>query len=77
MCSVCCMSPCHPRCPNADEPKAIYKCSFCEESIVEGDEYYELDGEYYHDECFEDNALEFIIEKLGVTKRTAEVEEWE
>ena len=36
MCAICYKSPCHPACPNADPPKPVSKCSWCEEDITEG-----------------------------------------
>lgn len=54
MCEVCHMTPCHPRCPNSPEPPAVYHCKVCGEPIVAGETYYEMDCEFYHEECFED-----------------------
>lgn len=39
MCAVCRKNPCDSRCPNAEEPKSIYTCEWCEEPIYEGDKY--------------------------------------
>ena len=36
MCAVCRKNPCDSRCPNAEEPKSIYACEWCEEPIYEG-----------------------------------------
>lgn len=71
MCYICLNSPCLPGCPNADEPEAIFYCECCGEPIVEGDEYYEMDGYYYHEECFRDNAVEILLE-IGATHGFAE-----
>lgn len=49
MCDICRQTPCHPCCPNAPDPVAIYTCKYCGEDIVEGDEYVEIDGDYYHE----------------------------
>lgn len=78
MCDECRMSPCHPRCPNAPEPPKVYTCKICGEPIVEGDEYYEMDAEFYHEECFEDNAVQILMDECGAMKGTAELEgpEW-
>lgn len=72
MCSVCRQHPCHPMCPNAPEPPAVYTCESCKEPIRAGDEYFELDGDYWHEECASDNAMEILTEHCGGTKRTAE-----
>lgn len=61
MCSECYMNPCHPCCPNAPEPKAIYKCATCGEGITDGEEFIEYDGEYYHADCI----CEMTAEELG------------
>ena len=47
MCEICWQSPCHSRCPNADQPATIHLCEMCGEPICEGDEYYDMDGEAY------------------------------
>lgn len=39
MCAVCRKNPCDSRCPNAEEPKSVYTCEWCEEPIYEGDKY--------------------------------------
>lgn len=75
MCDVCRQTPCNPRCPNAPEPQAVYTCKICGESIVEGDEYYEMDGEFYHEECFEDAAVKILMDECGAMKGTAEAPE--
>ena len=51
MCSLCASIPCHPRCPNADEPKVVETCICCGYDIYEGDEYYDIDGEPWCKEC--------------------------
>jgi hypothetical protein len=42
MCDMCHHRPCDPRCPNAEEPKAIFYCSECEEAIYAGETAYDL-----------------------------------
>ena len=74
MCSVCLKSPCDPFFFNAPEPKEIYTCEHCGESIVEGDEYVDVDGDYYHDECFMDCSAEILLEKYGAVKGIAEAD---
>lgn len=41
MCEICGQNPCHPRCPNAPEPKEVHICSECLEGIYPGDRFYE------------------------------------
>ena len=77
MCSICGHVPCLSRCPNAPDPPAIYTCKVCGESIVSGDYYYKLDGEYYHDDCFEDKAVDILLDQFGAMKSVAEVDQWD
>lgn len=72
MCEICHMTPCHPQCPNAPEPHAVYYCKVCGEPIVAGETYYEMDSEFYHEECFEDNAVNILMEECGAMKSVAE-----
>lgn len=51
MCDVCRQYPCHPQCPNADEPEVYAHCEICDEPIYDGDEYYNLDGHKYCEAC--------------------------
>lgn len=51
MCEICGQNPCHPRCPNAPEPKEVHICSECLEGIYPGDRFYESCGSYVCEEC--------------------------
>jgi len=51
LCDECGQSPCHPRCPNAPEPTAVYVCKSCGAEIHEGEYYYVVGGEPYCDDC--------------------------
>ena len=62
MCSICRQTPCHPRCPNAPEPPSFGKCVKCNTKILDGDDYYDIDGEYYCEDCIHES------------RKTAEVE---
>jgi hypothetical protein len=55
MCNICLRNPCHSRCPNAEEPRSVFICSGCGQTIYEGDEYVELMGEQWCESCV-DNA---------------------
>ena len=74
MCSVCRKSPCDSRCPNAPDPPTVYTCKYCGEPIVEGDEYVDVDGDFYHSECFSDAAESILMEQSWVTRVVAEVD---
>lgn len=56
MCEICKQLPCHPRCPNASEPKPIVICEECGYEIFEGEVYYKFDGQNLCEECFVDFA---------------------
>jgi len=51
MCDECRQYHCPTGCPNALEPPVIHVCAGCNESIVEGQDYYEVCGEAYCDDC--------------------------
>ena len=54
MCEQCLQTPCHPRCPNAPEPKSVFVCSGCNEKIYDGDSYWEILGEQFCANCIDD-----------------------
>ena len=64
MCDVCRQSPCDPRCPNAPEPKSVFICSGCGDLIYDGDDYYEIMGEQFCQNCIDDarRVAEYIEE---------------
>lgn len=71
MCSMCMMTPCHPRCPNAPEPEPVHTCRRCGYGIFEGDKFFDGPDGYVCEECLEDMAVEQILEMLGESLRTA------
>lgn len=54
VCDICRHSPCDPRCPNAPEPPAVYVCSGCGEMIRDGDDYWDVMGEQWCEECIDE-----------------------
>lgn len=58
MCSECRQNPCDPRCPNADEPEAIYFCESCGNGIFKGDYYWDIDEMIICENCIEDMKKE-------------------
>lgn len=64
MCDICLQFPCHPRCPNAPPPPVAYTCDCCGEPIYEGDDYYDIDGVAWCEDC------------IRAARKTAELEEW-
>ena len=65
MCEICGQNPCHPRCPNAPEPKEVHICSECLEGIYPGDRFYESCGRYVCEECLNGMTIDEIFELLG------------
>lgn len=51
MCNICLKSSCDSRCPNAPEPPSVFICSGCGDTIFEGDDYYDILGEQFCQEC--------------------------
>ena len=74
MCEICRRIPCVSSCPNAPEPHAIYRCKCCKEPITAGEPFYTFAGHCYHEECFEDSAVDILLDS-GAEKGIAE--SWE
>ena len=72
MCEICHQYRCPSGCPNAPDPEPIAICKHCLEDIVVGDEYYEYDGEKYHEDCFADAAVDLLIEAGAERKEASE-----
>ena len=51
MCEICRQFKCPSACPNAPAPPVFSKCYGCGADILDGDEYYDIDGDYYCDNC--------------------------
>lgn len=54
MCDVCGQFPCNSRCPNADDPRAVFVCSGCNHDIYEGEDYWDVLGEQFCQQCMDD-----------------------
>ena len=65
MCQLCRMSLCHPRCPNASDPPAVFHCAGCGESIYPGYEYARIGGVEYCEECVDNMPYCALIPLLG------------
>jgi len=74
VCAICLKSPCDSRCPNAPEPKAVYTCKYCDEGIIAGDEYAEINGDYYHIDCLEGMTARELLGMFDVGTFTAQEE---
>lgn len=55
MCDICGKYPCDSRCPNAPEPELFGKCCMCGEKIFDGDTYYDIEGEYWCEDCIDES----------------------
>ena len=75
MCDICRQTPCHPRCPNAPEPKPVERCCLCGEGIYEGDEYLITTDGCVCKDCLEDFSINQWLELIGESLTTAEREE--
>lgn len=75
MCDICRQTPCHPRCPNAPEPKPVKRCCLCGEGIYEGDEYLITTDGCVCKDCLEDFSINQWLELIGESLTTAEREE--
>lgn len=53
MCSECRQTPCHPRCPNADEPPIVCLCDNCGEAIRDGYEMYVIGSDKFCETCID------------------------
>ncbi|MBR5144693.1 MAG: hypothetical protein IKW53_06550 [Clostridia bacterium] len=51
MCEICRQFKCPSACPNAPAPPVFSKCDGCGADILDGDEYYDIDGECYCENC--------------------------
>lgn len=71
MCGVCMGVRCHPRCPVAPEPEAVYKCRRCGGGICEGDKYLDsLEGKICED-CLDGMTVNEVLGLFGERLATA------
>ena len=75
MCDICRQTPCHPRCPNAPEPKPVERCCLCGEGIYEGDEYLNTTDGCVCKDCLENFSIDQWLELIGESLTAAEREE--
>lgn len=75
MCAICMRSPCHPRCPNAPEPPAAFRCRCCDEPILPGEEYGRINGVEYCERCIDNMPLCQLVPLLGGEWKTVQKSE--
>ena len=54
MCELCRQHPCSSRCPNAPDPPAVFICSGCGQEIYEGEDYWDIMGEQFCEDCIDE-----------------------
>ena len=54
MCEICHQTFCPSGCPNAPEPPVFAECDSCGTEIYDGNEYYEINGCNYCEDCVSD-----------------------
>ncbi len=74
MCAICGSSPCMSGCPNEPEPAVFSTCAYCNEEIVDGENYVDFDGREYHEDCFTEAAEGILFEEYGAERCIAEVD---
>lgn len=62
MCEECRMHPCHASCPNSLGPRLVFICSGCGGHIVEGDNYWDILGEQFCEECIDKARQEAVYD---------------
>lgn len=51
MCDICRNYTCPGSCPNAPAPDEFGRCLHCGQVIYDGDDYYDIDGEIWCEDC--------------------------
>lgn len=74
MCDICMQSPCVFGCPNA-ALNIIFDCSLCDDGIISGEEYLDIDGKKYHLTCLEELTIYELAETFGYDVHTATKED--
>ena len=62
MCAFCGTIGCDPRCPNAPEPKVVYRCGNCKGDIREGDKYIRHGEKAVCEECVDDMTVTELLD---------------
>ncbi|MBQ3588974.1 MAG: hypothetical protein II980_00845 [Clostridia bacterium] len=66
MCYICKQTPCHQACPDF-ENSSFDICAECGSYICQGQEFYELKGNKYHEECISMLTSTDILDVLKIT----------
>lgn len=72
MCDICLSSPCLPGCPNAPDPPSIGECEHCHYPVYVGDNYADIDGELYCEDCLNNFSTDEWLDLLGASLKEAE-----
>lgn len=72
MCEICLRNPCHPLCPNAEEPEPAVRYSRCGDGIFAGERYYDSPSGAICEDCIEDLGVIGFMELIGEEMTIAE-----
>ena len=50
-------------CPLETNDKKFLRCSYCEDEIADGEDYVEINGEYYHKDCL---SIDLLLDLIDV-----------
>ena len=64
MCEICRQFICPSACPNAPAPPVFSKCYGCGVDILDGDDYYDIDGDYYCEDCIDERRKTAEVENV-------------
>jgi hypothetical protein len=70
MCDTCLQTPCAFGCPN-HEPEQIFECGLCDQGIIAGETYAEIEGKKYHLDCLDELSISELVELCGYETYTA------
>ena len=74
MCSICGGIQHATWCPERSDP-SVFTCESCGEGICDGEQYYEINGKYYHNECLHDNyCISEILKMFGAKVEIARLQ---
>ena len=65
MCSECGQTPCVTRCPNFEDKKIGY-CPFCNDEVLESEEYAEINDDIYHLECLANMDFKEVLKLMNI-----------
>lgn len=61
-CEYCGQFPHAPRCPHAPDPPAVFVCSGCGHDIYDGEDYWDILGEQFCEDCITSTRKEAVYD---------------